>query len=101
MTPPSLLGGSFELVQKTDTLTSEQLSELITKDGRLNRIVSIEKSGDPVKRKPILVSDRVYEGYKRTCPSDNSIRNGWWYEDTKYIRNIDFKILGADLTWTI
>lgn len=99
MAPPSLLG-NFEFVQKTETLTAEQFTELITKDG-LNRIVSIEKSGNPEKRKPILISDRVYEGFKATCPNDKSIREGWWYVDTKQIRNVDFKVYGADLTWDV
>lgn len=99
LTPPSILG-NFEWVQKTDVLTAEQFTELITKDG-LNRIVSLEKSGTPVKRNPILVSDRVFEGYKKACPNDSSIRSGWWHEDTKNIRNVDFKVFGADLTWKV
>lgn len=99
-TPPSLLSGNYGMVQKTDMLTAEQFTELITKDG-LNRIVSISKDGNPVKRSPILVSDRVFNGYRNACPSDNSVKKGWWKEDTKHIRNVDFKVYGSDLHWVI
>lgn len=99
-TPPSLLKSDFENQVKTDELTAEQFTELITKDG-LSSITSIEKSGDPVVRNPILISDKVYEGYKKACPEANSIKNNWWHEDNKHIRNVDFKVYGADLTWAI
>lgn len=99
-TPPSLLSGNYEMVQKTDMLTAEQFTELITKDG-LNRIVSFSKDGNPIRRSPILVSDRVFNGYRNACPSDDSVKKGWWKEDTKHIRNVDFKVYGSDLHWVI
>ena len=100
LTPPSLLTGNYDLVQRSDNFTAEQLTELITKDG-LSNIVSISKDGNPVKRSPILVSDRVFNGYRNACPSDNSVKKGWWKEDTKHIRNVDFKVYGSDLHWVI
>jgi len=99
-TPPSLLTSDFEKQVKTDELTAEQFTELITKDG-LSRITSIEKSGNPIVREPILISDRVYEGYKKACPENESIKNHWWHEDNKHIRNVDFKVYSSDLTWAV
>ena len=91
---------NFEFREKTDIVTAEEITKLLTDIG-FNRIKSIEKLEPANKRSPILISDRVYEGYKSACPTSYSVLKGCWHEDKRKIRNVDFKIYGADLTWVV
>lgn len=100
LAPQSILSGKFEFREVTEYMTAEQLTELISKIG-LSNIHLIIKEGMPEKRKPILVSKDVYDGYKKACPEADSIKNHWWHEDNKYIRDVDFKVYGADITWKV
>lgn len=100
LAPQSILSGKFEFREVTEYMTAEQLTELISKIG-LSNIHLIIKEGMPEKRKPILISKDVYDGYKKACPEADSIKNHWWHEDNKYIRNVDFKVYGADITWKV
>jgi len=100
LAPQSILSGNFEFREVTEYMTAEQLTELISKIG-LSNIHLIIKEGMPEKRKPILISKDVYDGYKKACPEADSIKNHWWHEDNKYIRNVDFKVYGADITWKV
>ena len=100
LAPQSILKGKFEFREVTEYMTAEQLTELISKIG-LSNIHLIIKEGMPEKRKPILISKDVYDGYKKACPEADSIKNHWWHEDNKYIRNVDFKVYGADITWKV
>ena len=100
LAPQSILSGNFEFREVTEYMTAEQLTELISKIG-LSNIHLIIKEGMPEKRKPILISKDVYDGYKKACPEADSIKNHWWHEDNKYIRDVDFKVYGADITWKV
>lgn len=100
LAPQSILNGKFEFREVTEYMTAEQLTELISKIG-LSNIHLIIKEGMPEKRKPILISKDVYDGYKKACPEADSIKNHWWHEDNKYIRDVDFKVYGADITWKV
>ena len=91
---------NFGFREKTDIVTAEEITKLITDIG-FNRIKSIEKLEPADKRSPILISDRVYEGYKRACPTANSIIKGYWQEDTRKIRDVDFKVYGAEIFWKV
>lgn len=93
------LGAQHVFRNKAEVLTAEQLTKIVTDD--FGNIVSIAKKGDPVKRDPILISKCVYEGFKKACPNRNSIKNGKWKIDPKEIRDVDFKVYGADLHWAL
>ena len=43
----------------------------------------------------------VFNGYKKENPNAKDIINGWWTEQVRKIRDIDFKIFGANLTWNL
>lgn len=62
---------------------------------------SIQKKETPYKYEPILLSEKVYNGYKTANPRANSIVNEWWKEQTRKIKDIDFKVIGANLWWDI
>ena len=98
--PMSVLGGKYEYRQVTKVMTAEELTEIISQTG-LDDIITISKEGGPEKRDPILVSKEVYDGYKNACPDVASIKNHWWHEDNKYIRNVNFKVYGTNIIWNV
>lgn len=60
----------------------------------INKIESYQYS-------PILISENVYNGFRLACPYYNSIKNNWWKETGQKIRDINFKVYGADLEWKL
>lgn len=65
------------------------------------KIYSLDKVEEKYTYKSILISDKVYQEYSKTVPDANDIRNGWWKKQTREIRDIEYDVLGADLTWTL
>lgn len=92
--------GNLERKVKTETLTAEQITEIITRNG-YNSIMSVEKEGDPAMRNPILVSKDVYDGFRKACPNYNSVKENWWKIDNRHIRDASFTVYGADLHWIL
>ena len=66
-----------------------------------NKVYSISKEEDKYTYKSILLSDSVYQGYAKAVPSSNDIQKGWWKKQTRKIKDIDFDVWGASLTWTL
>ena len=56
---------------------------------------------EPVEHKfnPILVSETVYNGYATVCPKAQSIVKNWWRLENYPIKDIDYKVYGADVFW--
>ena len=96
----TILNANYVWKNKTEILTAEQLMRIVTREDFSN-ISSIAKKGGLVKRKPILISASVYDGFKKKCPNYNSIKNGLWHKDTKAIRDVTFDVYGADLYWKL
>ena len=99
-------GRSSGWCRKTKELTADELSDSLIVDayGRITSKSfvnqrSIERKEKTYKYNPILISDNVYNAYKRLHPHANSIVNGWWHKETRKIRDISFDVWGADLTW--
>lgn len=63
------------------------------------QIYSIEKEERKYLYKSILISDKVYQEYAKSKPEANDIKNSWWKKQTRKIRDIDFDVWGANLTW--
>lgn len=63
------------------------------------QIYSIEKEELKYLYKSILISDKVYQEYAKSKPEANDIKNSWWKKQTRKIRDIDFDVWGANLTW--
>jgi adenylate cyclase len=68
----------------------------------------LEKSFDSfVKKKktkiysPILISTKVYDGYKTANPKENDILNDCWKVQPKGINNITEDVYGSGLTWEL
>lgn len=64
-------------------------------------VQSIERVEKKFSYPSILVSEAVFYGYKKENPNAKDIINGWWTEQVRKIRDIDFKIFGANLTWNL
>lgn len=47
--------------------------------------------------KPILMTDEVYQGYKRNNPDDNGIRKGWWVKQSPNISEYNGTIYGGSV----
>ena len=65
------------------------------------QVYSIEKEERKYLYKSILISDKVYQEYTKSIPEANDIKNSWWKKQTRKIRNIDFDVWGAELTWKL
>lgn len=65
------------------------------------RVFSIEQFEEKYKYMKILISDTVYKGYAKAAPETNSIKNKLWKKQTRKIKDIEFDVWGANLTWTI
>lgn len=94
--------------RKTQELTAEKLTESISVNPNGQMISTSFKNPRSIKKtkkkftyKPILLSDKVFQEYKKANPTAKSIVNEWWHIQTRKIRDIDFDVWGADLHWVI
>ena len=93
--------------RKTKKYTAEQLASAISvsqNDIKLSlcgTIYSISKEEEKYSYKSILVSDKVYQEYAKVASEANDIKNGWCKKQSRKIRDIDYDVWGADLTWTL
>ncbi|SHK26388.1 adenylate/guanylate cyclase domain-containing protein [Xylanibacter ruminicola] len=65
------------------------------------QIYSIDREEKKYTYNNILLSDKVYQEYTKALPDAKDIKNGWWKKQTRKIRDIDFDVWGADLTWSL
>ena len=93
---------------KTVDLTAEELSNTISIDayGRINSSKfknprTIEKVEMKYTYRPILLSDKVYKGYKAANPNCDTIKKDMWHLETRKIRDIEFPIWGGQITWKL
>jgi hypothetical protein len=49
---------------------------------------------------PILISNEVYQGYKREKPNDDSIVKEWWSKQYPAIPEHNGDVYGGDITYT-
>ena len=49
---------------------------------------------------PILITEEVYKGLKKTAPDEQSMREGWWTERITKIPEYSGKVYGADVIYT-
>lgn len=62
---------------------------------------SIQRQEKTFKYDAILVSETVYDGFKKENPKDKSVVNNWWYKQNRKIRDIEFNVWGANLHWDL
>lgn len=66
------------------------------------KLYKIEKKEKKKAYKPILLSKKVFEEYKKSYPSESDIKNNQWKKLINHeIKNIKSEIYEGDLTWEI
>lgn len=105
----SYFGRQSGWYRKTKEFTAEEFASNISCSSSGQRlsfkpctqIYSIDREEKKYKYNQILLSDKVYQEYAKAHPNANDIKNTWWKEQTRKIRDIDFDVWGADLTWSL
>ena len=80
------------------TIPAEEIIEDVLAD-RIHYATICERDEDKGSFPSILISKDVYDGYKRECPSCNSINEGYWKKLDANIRDITFEVYGSSITW--
>ncbi|PNQ72851.1 hypothetical protein C1T31_10120 [Hanstruepera neustonica] len=60
-------------------------------------IKSLKKVEKKINTSPILLSETVYEGFKKACPNADSITKRWWKIQEIKIENYSGKIYGGSI----
>lgn len=95
--------------RETKELTTEELAEslgvqqngvgITLASSKFINVQSIQRVENKYTYPSILLSEAVFNGYKKEQPNGIDIEKEWWKEQARRIRDIDFKVLGADLFW--
>ena len=92
--------------EETHKLSVEELMKDMTYEGgRMFKSGIIELSDfkpveEEIQYKRMLITDRVYLGYKKACPDDVDVKEGWWKEPSKKVKDVDCKVWEAGFTWS-
>ena len=55
---------------------------------------------EEVQYKRMLITDRVYQEYKKVCLDDEDVKDGWWKEPSKKVKDVDCKVWEAGFAWS-
>lgn len=105
----SLLGGRKLLppkkrvrdYSKEDLLKAIHLYDGVLRLSMFARIDSIEAKSRSFTLEPILMSERVYDGFVKANPKRKSVLENYWEKQEHSIRDIDFDIYGGHVTWDL
>lgn len=105
----SLAGDPFmrKAPHKVKDFSKEELmSALSAINGQMHlsqfaRITTFEKKEREYTFMPILMSDKVYKGFRDANPNRRSVREGQWKLQEFPIRDIDFPVYGGKTTWNL
>lgn len=89
-------------IRESRKLTAEQLANELfySTDGLkiyIHNLSSFEKKTESYKYNHILISDKVYKEYIK----QNSQNSKYWKQETREIKDITYKVWGADLHWKL
>lgn len=95
--------------RETKDFTAEELAESLSvqqnglgatlASSKFINVQSIQRVENKHTYPSILLSEAVFNGYKKEQPLTNDITEGLWEEQKRKIRDVDFKVFGADLFW--
>lgn len=92
--------------EETRKLSAEEMIKGMTYEGgRLFKSGIIDQSEfkiveEEIQYKRMLITDRVYQGYKKACPDDEDVKDGWWKEPGKKVKDVDCKVWEAGFAWS-
>ena len=93
--------GGLETGRRTTRELTEQEFLARMSSHAFKSVLDVKKRIIREKHKPILLSDAVFLGFKKDCPHYNSIKEDRWELDKQPIRDISFKVYGANLRWKV
>jgi adenylate cyclase len=91
--------------QETKEITAEDFADKISmldsgsyyfSDGDLKQFTKFEKK---VKAAPILITEKVFEEYRKLNPQREAISKGWWSTQNVTIKEYTGKVYGANLVF--
>jgi adenylate cyclase len=93
----------------TDTLTQEEFYQRISFDETTGKIkyssgefVKFEKKDFIKIFEKIIISKSVFEGYKKACPNDESIKENWWTVLKNHgIKDITEELYQSSIQWKL
>lgn len=90
-------------IKESRKLTAEQLANKLYYSSTnglnisIHNISSFERIVEKYKYRPILISDKIYTEYIK----QNSQNSKYWRQETREIKDITYKVWGADLHWKL
>ncbi|MFV8327306.1 adenylate/guanylate cyclase domain-containing protein [Flavobacterium sp. ZS1P14] len=94
-------------VEETKRMTTVEFAESVKShtDGSLyivgGNFIRFTKETEEYDYSSILMTEAVFNGYKRANPSGIDIQNNFWKEQKHQIKNVTGKIYGGDINWII
>lgn len=95
--------GLIEGIRKMNA--EEMMNGMTYEGGRMFKSGIIDQSDFKVveeefQYKRMLITDRVYQEYKKACPDDQDVKEGWWKEPSKKVKDVDCKVWEAGFAWS-
>jgi class 3 adenylate cyclase len=94
---------SIETVEMTAEEFAKNISSI--KDGELymlgGKFIKFTKRNKKRVYKEILITDNVYNGFKKDNPNRKCIKESYWTETNHNLKNVKSKIFGGSITWDI
>lgn len=105
---PTLLGGKPNgWYRERRRFTGEELAKYLAADinshikNTFNNLQKFEKVDERYEYPAILVSETVYNGFKKANPNAWSIQHNSWKRQVRPIKDIGFSVWGTSLIWDI
>lgn len=92
--------------EETRNLTAEEMMNGMTYEGGrkfksgINDQSEFKVVEEEVQYKRMLITDRVYQEYKKACPDDEDVKGRWWKEPSKKVKDVDCKVWEAGFAWS-
>lgn len=94
--------------EETKTMTPVDFANSMTcKDGKLDMIgiggkfIKFEKKKRKFKHLPILMTRKVFEGFKKANPNRKSIKENYWKRYLRPIKDVKEAVYQGNVTWII
>ena len=95
-------------IPREDLLTNEEFAKKLSFYDTLGisysggKLIRFDKIESKIDFPPILMTSRVFSGFKTANPNRNSIKNNLWNVYKKHnIKNVDCDVYGGTINWVI
>jgi class 3 adenylate cyclase len=97
----------YQSTAQTVTMTAEEFINGVThqKNGEFimngGKVISFSKATKQISFPPILMTEIVYNEYKKANKDRLDIKNNFWTEQLHNIKNVTSKVYGGDVHWVL